>query len=271
MNRLLPVAAFASLLAQASAGEEPGLGITGTIIRHEAFASLQVEPRQVDVWLPPGYQTGGEKRYPVIYMHDGQNLLDPALSYVGVDWAIDEILTGLIASGSVRPAIVVGIWNAGERRYAECMPQKAVPSEELLSDRYLRFIIDELKPFIDAHYRTLPGRGDTFTMGSSMGGLISAYAVSEYPEVFGGAACVSTHWPIADGAALDYIAAELPDPGAHRLYFDFGTATLDAGYEPWQRRMDERLRRRGYAPASRCSSCSDPSTPAIRRPRDQNL
>lgn len=251
-QRLPTMVVLAFLAAPAQAGEEPGFGVTGTVVRHEAFASHQVVARNVDVWLPPGYDGGGNARYPVIYMHDGQNLFDPATSYAGVDWAIDEILTDLIASGDARPAIVVGIWNAGNARYAEYMPQKAVPvaagrRDRLISDRYLKFIVAELKPLIDSHYRTLPGRDDTFIMGSSMGGLISAYAVSEYPEVFGGAACVSTHWPAAGGAVTDYLAANLPEPGAHRLYFDFGTATLDAGYEPYQRRMDWVLRRRGYA------------------------
>lgn len=250
-HRLPLVVALACLVAPASAGEAPGFGVTGTVIRHEAFASREVEPRNVDVWLPPGYDGDGSERYAVIYMHDGQNLFDPSTSYGGVDWAIDEILAGLIASDGVRPAIVVGIWNAGKARYAEYMPQKALPSAtnergRLASDRYLKFIVDELKPFIDANYRTLPGRDDTFIMGSSMGGLISAYAVSEHPEVFGGAACVSTHWPAENGVVIDYLAANLPEPGAHRLYFDFGTATLDAGYEPYQQRMDEILRRRGY-------------------------
>ena len=248
---LTALVALACLAAPAPAGGEPGLGITGSLVRHEAFASRQVQARNIDVWLPPGYDRDGNTRYPVIYMHDGQNLFDPATSYAGVDWAIDEILTDLIASGEVRPAIVVGIWNAGNNRYAEYMPQKAVTHavskrDRLASDRYLNFIVGELKPFIDARYRTLPGRDDTFTMGSSMGGLISAYAVSEYPEVFGGAACVSTHWPAEGGVVIDYLAAHLPEPGAHRLYFDFGTATLDAAYEPYQQRTDEILRRRGY-------------------------
>lgn len=258
----IPLLVALAFLAPSAAadGAEPGYGVTGTVVRHEAFASREVAARNVDVWLPPGYDPAGSERYPVVYMHDGQNLFDPAISYGGVDWAIDEILTGLIATGEVRPAIVVGIWNSGMARYAEYMPRKAVPSgrveflegqpgltaEQLASDRYLRFIVAELKPFIDRQYRTLPGRADTFVMGSSMGGLISAYAVSEYPDIFGGAACVSTHWPAGRGQVADYLAAHLPQPGAHRLYFDFGTATLDAGYEPYQRRLDAALRERGY-------------------------
>ena len=114
------------------------------------------------------------------------------------------------------------------------------------SDAYLAYLTRQLKPAIDARYRTLPGRDDTFVMGSSMGGLISAYAIAEYPEVFGGAACVSTHWPAGDGAAIDWLAANLPDPATHQIYFDYGTATLDALYPPLQARMDAAMRTAGW-------------------------
>jgi predicted alpha/beta superfamily hydrolase len=83
-------------------------------------------------------------------------------------------------------------------------------------------------------------------MGSSMGGLISAYAMSEYPEIYGGAGCVSTHWPAGDGIVIDYLKAHLPDARTHRFYFDYGTETLDANYEPYQRKMDEVMRNAGY-------------------------
>jgi predicted alpha/beta superfamily hydrolase len=244
-----------------AAGATPA-GATGTIVRHEAFASRLVAARNVDVWLPPGYADGGEARYPVIYMHDGQNVFDAAASSFGEAWEIDEVLGRLVAEGEVRPAIVVAIWNTGMGRYAEYMPPDglppgpidfAVPSkpvltpEQLVTDRYLRFIVSELKPFIDATYRTLVGPADTFVMGSSMGGLISAYAIAQYPDIFGGAACVSTHWPAGDGAVIDYLADHLPDPASHRIYFDYGTVTLDALYEPYQQRMDAAMRQAGYA------------------------
>lgn len=233
----------------------------GTVVRHDAFESQNVLPRNVDVWLPPGYSIDEAARYPVIYMHDGENLFDAADAKFGVEWGLDEVMTELIAAGEIRPAIVVGIWSLGAGRYAEYMPQKAAPpgpidfqvpsspaltGQQLVSDRYLRFLVTELKPFIDGRYRTLPGRDDTFLMGSSMGGLISAYAISEYPDTFGGAACVSTHWPAGHGVVAGYLATHLPDPATHRIYFDFGTQTLDAGYEPFQRRMDEAMRRAGF-------------------------
>ena len=235
-------------------------GVTGHVVRHGNFASRHVDPRNVDVWLPPGYLPNDSRRFPVIYMHDGQNLFDPALSYIGVDWGIDETMTRLIREGVIREAIVIGIWNT-PKRSAEYMPQKAVTEatlsanspdvqdlirQPLASDNYLRFLVEELKPFIDSTYRTLPNRANTFIMGSSAGALISIYALTEYPEIYGGAGGVSTHWPIGDGIVIDYLEKHLPAPPGHLFYFDFGTATLDAGYEPYQRRVDALMRRSGY-------------------------
>jgi enterochelin esterase-like enzyme len=165
----------------------------------------------------------------------------------------------LMQAGKTRGAIIVGIWCT-PARFAEYLPQKAVTPEQYAvlvaefklqpfppqGDAYLRFLVEELKPFIDRTYRTQPEREHTSTMGSSMGGLISAYAVCEYPDVFGGAGCVSTHWPLGDGVVIGWLAQHLPKPGAHRFYFDHGTETLDAGYEPYQQRVDAIMRAAGY-------------------------
>ena len=235
-------------------------GVTGTLRTLPTLASKHVATRQVDVWLPPGYDTDTTRRYPVLYMHDGQNLFDPKHTYAGIDWGVDEAMARMIAAGEVRPAIVVAIWNS-PKRFAEYMPQKAVkgesvatgvdvyppvPAADMLGDAYLRYLVEELKPAIDRDFRTLPGRDDTFVMGSSMGGLISLYAIAEYPQVFGGAGAISTHWPAGDGAMVDWFGAHLPNPRTHRLYLDHGTATLDAGYAPYQQRMDTALRKGGY-------------------------
>lgn len=227
--------------------------------RHPAFPSRWVAPREVDVWLPPGYATHPARRFPVIYMHDGQNLFGPKTSYTGVPWSVDRAMLRLIAAGKTSGAIIVGIWNT-PARFAEYMPQQAVhglvstgvpnfppiPMRDVKGDAYLKFIVRELKPYIDRTYRTQPDRAHTFMMGSSMGGLISLYAVLQYPDVFGGAACLSTHWPAGDGALIPYLAAHLPRPGTHRFYFDHGTATLDAGYAPYQQRVDAIMRTAGY-------------------------
>jgi len=212
-------------------------------------------------------------------MHDGQMLFDSSGTWNHQEWGVDETLGRLMWNGSIEDCIVVAIWNAGARRHAEYFPQSAFESltkEErerienaqrngghsvfsgipVSSNDYLRFIVEELKPFIDDRYNTRREREATFIAGSSMGGLISLYAVCEYPEVFGGAACLSTHWPgifsmqgnpVPD-AFFRYMDRKLPDPRTHRLYFDLGTATLDSLYPPLQRKADEVMRKKGYGP-----------------------
>lgn len=225
---------------------------------HPDFSSTFVAARQVDVWLPPGYEAAGQA-YPVLYMHDGQNLFIPELSYTGVPWGVDEALRRLVEAGQARPAIIVGVWNTPQR-VAEYMPQKPVQqfmsmAEQVVleqdigriqSDNYLKFLVTELKPFIDATYHTRPEQAHTFIMGSSMGGLISAYALCEYPAVFAGAGCVSTHWPIGEGIMIEYLRTALPDPATHKFYFDYGTEDVDAPYEPYQQQADEVMRAAGY-------------------------
>jgi predicted alpha/beta superfamily hydrolase len=239
--------------------EAPPSGVLGTLNRHPSFASRFVDPRPVDIWLPPSYVTG-TGRFPVLYMHDGQNLFDPQLAFTGVAWGIDRAIVRLSSAGTAREAIVVGIWNT-EKRVREYMPQKALEVPEAsslkasfeqqqgsgaLSDRYLQFLVQELKPFVDGQYRTLPERDNTLVMGSSMGGLASLYALCEFPETFARAGCLSTHWPIGGEALIAYLRRALPLPGAHRLYFDYGTETADADYEPYQMQADAVLRAAGY-------------------------
>jgi predicted alpha/beta superfamily hydrolase len=237
-----------------AAGEIP-LGVTGTVRFHQRFPSRFVAARNVEVWLPPAYHARPRDRYPVLYVHDGQNVFAPATSFVGVDWGLDETMTRLVAERRIRPAVVVAIWHSADRT-AEYLPRKALTRSggtrdtiavRGLSDAYLRFLVEELKPYIDSMYRTLPSRDNTFLMGSSMGGLISLYGVLEYPQLFGGAACLSTHWPAGDTATVAYLPSALPKPGNNRFYFDHGTATLDSVYPPLQARVDSAMRTAGYA------------------------
>jgi enterochelin esterase-like enzyme len=157
-------------------------GVTGIVKRHENFSSKFVDARNVDVWLPASYERNKSKRYPVVYMHDGQMLFDATTTWNHQEWGIDETMTRLISEGTIREAIVVGVWNT-PKRFAEYMPEKAVTGpevqplkdapaikrEQIVSNNYLKFLVYELKPFIDNTYRTLQGRKDTFIMGSSMG------------------------------------------------------------------------------------------------------
>jgi len=235
--------------------------VAGTIQRLAPIESKHVGSRYVDVWLPPSYFTvkGRKHRYPVLYVHDGQNVFDPASSFIGVAWDIDKTMTRLIAEKKVPEAIIVAIWNT-PKRLSEYMPQKPLERvaetdldemfkkvrREPLGDAYLRYLVTELKPAIDARYRTQPDHPHTSIMGSSMGGLISLYAICEYPDVFGGAACLSTAWQVANGAAVRHLKQQLPDPRTHKFYFDFGTGTNDGAIEPFQEQADQALKEAGY-------------------------
>jgi len=224
--------------------------------------------------VPPGYQSGS-KRYDVLYMQDGQGLFNASEAFGGVPWAIDQHLLKLEAARAVRPTLIVGIDNtaARTREYEPAAALETLPLELRQridddagglpqSDAYVEFLVGELKPFIDQHFRTRRSAGHTAIMGSSMGGLISLYALLRHPEVFGAAGCLSTHWVISDtvsqlaadnpllsaaaGAYISWIDAHLPPPGAHRLYFDHGTESLDALYGPYQAQVDALLARHGY-------------------------
>lgn len=238
----------------------PAIG--GRIEHYADFASAHVLSRHVDVWLPAGYNDDPQRRYPVLYAHDGQNLFHGETAYGGVPWGVDEVMTRLIDTGKIQPAIVVGVWNTPQRM-REYMPQRAftLPQGQPrlsrfveltggvpLSDAYLHCLTQELKPLVDANYRTQPDAGHTFIMGSSMGGLISMYAVCEYPSVFSAAACLSIHWPPLQGIAVDYLAARLPAPGSSRFYFDHGDIGEDAAYGPYQQRANAIMRDAGYTP-----------------------
>jgi predicted alpha/beta superfamily hydrolase len=246
----------------------------GRIERIENFQSQFVTPRTIDVWLPEDYST--TKKYAVLYMHDGQMLYDATQTWNKQAWEVDEVLAKLHAENKIQDIIVVGIWNGGATRHSDYFPQKAFEllskkqqdsiyslerspgvkyfNAKVTSDNYLKFIVQELKPLIDGKYAVYTSKEHTFVAGSSMGGLISMYAICEYPSVFGGAACISTHWPgifevennPIPNAFNRYLEKHLPNPKEHRIYFDFGTATLDALYEPLQKEVDAIMLQKGY-------------------------
>ena len=248
---------------------------SGKIIRHDSFASQFVTARHVDVWLPQGYSP--KKKYAVLYMHDGQMLYDSSLNWNKQEWGVDETITRLMKEKKIKDVIVVGVWNGGKYRHTDYFPQKPFESltqqerdtlyyakrtngalvfqgEKVHSDLYLKFLVTELKPFIDKKYSTKTDRANTFIGGSSMGGLISMYAICEYPDVFGGAACLSTHWPgvfsmddnPVPAVFMNYLRNHLPSPATHKIYFDYGDATLDALYPPLQKMADEIMKEKGF-------------------------
>lgn len=248
--------------------------VSGKVQRLENFKSSLIDARNVDVWLPEGYST--KEKHAVLYMHDGQALYDVESTWNKQAWEIDEVAGKLIAEGKTQKFIVVGIWNNGSKRHPEYFPQK--PFESLTqiqkdtvtaqlqkagrtkdifkpySDLYLQFLVTELKPFIDKTFSTKKDQKNTFIAGSSMGGLISMYAICEYPNVFGGAACLSTHWPGTfstennpiPNAFIDYLKKKLPDPKNHKIYFDYGDQTLDALYPALQQKVDQVMMNKGF-------------------------
>ena len=247
----------------------------GKIDLYEDFPSKYVTSRSVKVWLPEGYNT--KKKYAVLYMHDGQMLFDASTTWNHQSWDVDNVATKLMKDAKVQDFIVVGIDNGGKTRHSDYFPQK--PFESLtkdqkdfvtkqlqsagrtseifqpVSDNYLKFLVTELKPFIDKKYSVYKDMKHTFVAGSSMGGLISMYAICEYPTVFGGAACLSTHWPgifavennPIPEAFVNYLKLNLPNPQNHKIYFDYGDKMLDAMYPPLQKKVDEVMKENGFS------------------------
>ncbi len=213
-----------------------------------AFAMPQLgRSRRVWIYLPPDYATTS-RRYPVLYMHDGQNLFDAALSFSG-EWGVDETLDSLHARGD-RGVIVVGIDNGGTRRLDEYSPWRNARYGGGEGDAYLDFLVKTLKPYIDEHCRTLPDRAHTAIAGSSMGGLISLYAALKYPTVFGSAGVFSPAlWFAPDIYA--YARAFKPNVPRPRLYFVSGalegqTGEAAAVYMRDQQRMIDTLAAAGF-------------------------
>ncbi len=253
---LLPVVSFAQPKPTA-----------GTIIKFENFLSQYVQAHNVYVWLPPGYVIS--KKYAVLYMNDGQMLFDSVSTWNKQSWNIDQSMAMLMNNKNIMDCIVVAVSNNGAARHSEYFPGKplakvpkamkdSIISQELQgksqADNYLSFIVKELKPYIDKQFPTYKDQRHTFIGGSSMGALISLYAVCEYPRVFFGAMCMSTHWPGSliqynddiPKVFIDYLQNHLPDPESHRIYFDYGSVGLDAKYKDYQKQVDKLMKENGF-------------------------
>jgi predicted alpha/beta superfamily hydrolase len=192
--------------------------------RHEAFHSeFLAHNRDVLVWLPPGYDWS-EARYPVLYMHDGQNLFEPDTAFLkGEHWRVGETAGELIAAGRIEPLIVVGIYNTGEARVDEYTPTDDVKLGGGHADDYGRLIVEELKPLIDRTYRTRADRDSTGIAGSSLGGLVSLHLAFTHPAVFSRAAALSPSVWWDRKAILKTIRQSRSRPPL-RLWVDMGTA-----------------------------------------------
>ena len=186
------------------------------------------------VFLPPGYRENTLKRYPVLYMHDGNNLFLKEEAFLGNTWRTDEVLVVLNKMNAIEQAIVVGIHpHEREREYTQ-------PGYE----EYGRFLVETLKPLIDTKYRTLPGPINTAAMGSSLGGVVSFYLGWQWPEVFGNVACLSSTFTFRDDL-LERVATEPKRP--LKIYLESGWPRDN--YEP-TRSMRDRLLWKGYQPGT---------------------
>ncbi len=223
-----------------------GSGVTGRLVYWTNVASKFLDaPRNVEIWLPPDYDDTGTNRYDVLYMQDGQNLFDARLSAFGTAWEVDKAVTRYGKAGKIPPLIVVGVWNTGAR-LREYSPWD-------LGTNYAEFLIAELMPEVNRHFRTLPGPEHTAVMGSSMGGLISFWLAWKHPETFGRAGCLSTSFTWNGSAERTNarpliereMAAQEPAPRGVRLYFDYGTGRLDRNIGPEQDKVATWLRAAG--------------------------
>jgi predicted alpha/beta superfamily hydrolase len=192
--------------------------------KHEDFVSKLVEEHHdLVVYVPPMYEAEGKRRFPVLYMHDGQNLFDPETSFIkGNYWRMGETADALAGAGAMEPLIIVGIYNAGVKRVDEYTPVEDKRLGGGGADAYGRMLVEELKPFIDARYRTLPGAEHCGMGGSSLGGLVTLHLGLRYPTVFSRLAVVSPSVWWRNRTILMTVAA-LAEKPALRIWLDIGT------------------------------------------------
>jgi len=198
--------------------------ITGNEKYHENFYSPQLDnERDVIVWLPPNYDKAINKNYPVLYLNDGQNVFDPTTSFLGIDWQLDETVTSLINEDRMKEIIMVGIYNTDDRT-SEYSPKHK-------GEKYSEFLINTLKPFIDATYRTLKDAENTAVMGSSIGGSISFHIAWEYPDVFTMAGCLSPAFLVDDNEIVHRVKKDEENKTIKIVIFN-GTKGLESELQP---------------------------------------
>lgn len=218
--------------------------MTGDIRVHENFSSRFLErSRRILVYLPPSYERARTWRYPVLYLHDGQNVFDPRTSFIpGEEWEVDESAESLIRSRSIRPLIIVAIYNAGEFRMDEYTNSQDAKGRGGKADLYGRFLIEELMPFIEKNYRTRNEPRNVGIGGSSLGGLVTLYLGMKHPRRFGKLAVMSPSVWWNDRAILK----EIPDPFPTlrpRIWLDIGTGEGEQTVHDARLLRDELLRK----------------------------
>jgi predicted alpha/beta superfamily hydrolase len=225
------------IFGEASRFSMPKHTLTGNIKRHRAFPSkILGNRRDVLVYLPRGYRRLSRRRYPVLYLHDGQNVFDAATSFSGVEWGVDETAERLIKETLIEPLIVVAVANIGEERVDEYAPTRGVIDAKAkrrkrskgLARKYGHFLMEELKPYIDRKYRTNPGGEFTGLGGSSLGGLATLVIGILYPQVFGRLLVMSPSiwW---DNFAIYRLVDSIQQKPPLKIWLDTGTA--EPGWE----------------------------------------
>lgn len=212
--------------------------VTGKVFYHKGFVINGLKPRDIFVWLPPKYDEQKERRFPVFYMHDGQNLIDPRTSNTFIDWQVDETADSLIRNGEVEPFIIVGMNNTEDR--------SAKYNNTPLGKLYEQLVVEKIKPFIDSHYRTLTDAKNTAVGGSSMGGLISMIFAWDYPSVFSKAACFSPAFKFQGFAYTKVIENDNSPKKNLTIYIDNGGVGLESVLQPGVDEMIKILKAKGY-------------------------
>ena len=196
----------------------------GQLHRHEKFPSRFLsKKRDLIVYTPGIYEKRPELKFPVLYLEDGQNLFDPATSFIpGVYWRVGETADALIAQGAIQPLVIVGIYNTGKQRVNEYTPTRDRKLGGGKADKYGRLLVEELQPFIESRYRIAQGPENKGLGGSSLGGLLTIYLGMQYPQVFGKLAVLSPSVWWNHRAILQSVArAKLPQ--RPRIWLDVGT------------------------------------------------
>jgi predicted alpha/beta superfamily hydrolase len=229
-----------------STPDAPPLQRTGRIDRIAARPSAHVSPREVQVWLPPGYEQDDGRRYPVLYLHDGQNVFDAAAA--GAEWQVDETAQRLVLAGDVAPLIIVGV-AVGDTRIQDYTPVPGRGPGSVVAGggaaAYARYLTEELKPLIDQRFRTQPGRDSTAVGGSSLGGLVSMWLLLAHGDTFGAALVVSPSVWWADEDILKQVQARAPRRPAPRIWLDVGTEE-GRGVVAGARRLQQALATAGW-------------------------
>ncbi|WP_017668728.1 alpha/beta hydrolase-fold protein [Sandarakinorhabdus sp. AAP62] len=269
INRRALIAGSTTLLAAPTLARE-----SIQFTRHANVAGPGLQPRHVDVWVPPDAEANvrGARPLPLLLMHDGQNLFAPASAYGGVTWGVAETIMAGMAAGTLPPMIVAGVWNTGAQRWGDYVPADLMarlpgplaarfnlagggPSR---SDAYVALLADTVLPLLRAQHGVAPGKA--VIAGSSMGGLASLNALMQRPDLFRAAGCLSTHWPVLapqpepqagevpaiQTAIADWIGARLGPPAGRRLWFDHGDQGLDQHYATFQTVADSAVVNAGW-------------------------